>query len=107
MSMRILKMEITLTDEKYNPLIGRKEVDAIIDHLGEVTPTREAVRSKVAALLNADLDNVVIQSIHGHFGEPLSRVTIHYYDNVEDVKIFEPKYRLKRNKIIEEESEKS
>jgi len=100
-------MEITLTEEKYNPLIGRKEVDAIINHLGEVTPAREAVRSKVAALLNADLDNVVIQSIHGYFGEPLSRVTIHYYDNVEDVKIFEPKYRLKRNKSIEEESEKS
>lgn len=100
-------MEINLTEEKYNPLIGRKEVNAIINHLGDKTPTREAIRSKVAALLNADLDNVVIQSIQGHFGEPLSHVIIHCYDIVEDVIIFEPKFRLKRNKIIKEESEKS
>lgn len=100
-------MEINLTEEKYNPLICRKEVNAIINHLGDATPKREAVRSKVAALLNSDLDNVVIQSIQGHFGEPFSHVTIHCYDNVEDVIIFEPKFRLKRNKIIKEELDKS
>lgn len=100
-------MEINLTEEKYNALIGRKEVNAVINHLGEVTPTREAVRSKVAALLNVDLDNVVIQSIQGSFGEPISQVAVHCYDNVEDVKAYEPKYRLKRNKIREVESEKS
>ena len=98
-------METTIVEEKYNPLIGRKEVDVLLTHLGEITPTREAVRGKVAALLNMDLDHVVIQSIHGHFGEPRSRVTIHCYDKAEDVFIFEPKYRLNRNKIIKEETE--
>ncbi len=100
-------METTIIEEKYNPLIGRKEVDVLLTHLGEITPTREAVRSKIAALLNIDLDHVVIQSIHGHFGEPRSRVTVHCYDNVEDVFVFEPKYRLKRNKIISEETTES
>lgn len=100
-------METTIIEEKYNPLIGRKEVDVLLTHLGEVTPTREAVRSKIAALLNIDLDHVVIQSIHGHFGEPRSRVTVHCYDKNEDVYVFEPKYRLKRNKIINEENIKS
>ena len=100
-------METTIIEEKYNPLIGRKEVDVLLTHLGEVTPTREVVRSKIAAQLNMDLDLVIIQSIHGHFGEPRSRVTIHCYDNAEDVPIFEPKFRLKRNKIINEETKKS
>lgn len=100
-------METTIIEEKYNPLIGRKEVDVLLTHLGEITPTREAVRSKIAALLNMNLDHVVIQSIHGHFGEPRSRVTVHCYDNVEDVFVFEPKYRLKRNKIISEETTES
>ncbi|MHA2243448.1 MAG: 30S ribosomal protein S24e [Candidatus Hodarchaeales archaeon] len=100
-------METTIIEEKYNLLIGRKEVDVLLTHLGEITPTREAVRSKIAALVNMDLDHVVIQSIHGHFGEPRSRVTVHCYDNAEDVKVFEPKYRLKRNKIISEENTKS
>ncbi|MFX1286159.1 MAG: 30S ribosomal protein S24e [Promethearchaeota archaeon] len=100
-------METTIIEEKYNPLIGRKEVDVLLTHLGEVTPTREAVRSKIAAQLNMDLDHVVIQSIHGHFGEPRSHVTVHCYDNTEDVYIFEPKFRLKRNKFVNEESKKS
>ncbi|MFX0210753.1 MAG: 30S ribosomal protein S24e [Candidatus Hodarchaeota archaeon] len=100
-------METTIIEEKYNPLIGRKEVDVLLTHLGEVTPTREVVRSKIAAQLNIDLDHVVIQSIHGHFGEPRSRVIIHCYDKAEDVFIFEPKYRLRRNKITNEEIKKS
>jgi len=97
-------METTIIEEKYNPLIGRKEVDVLLTHMGEITPTREAVRSKVAALLNMDLDHVVIQSIQGHFGEPQSRVIVHCYDNADDVFVFEPKFRLKRNKILKEES---
>ncbi|MFX0014563.1 MAG: 30S ribosomal protein S24e [Promethearchaeota archaeon] len=100
-------METTIIEEKYNPLIGRKEVDVLLTHLGEVTPTREAVRSKIAALLNVDLNHVIVQSIDGHFGEPRSRVTIHCYDNAEDVFVYEPKYRLKRNKLTKEENKKS
>ena len=100
-------MEITITEEKENPLIGRKEIQAVLTHLGEVTPTREAVRSKIAAQLNTDLDKVVVQSIDGHFGEPKSRLTVHCYDNTETVFVYEPKHLLKRNKIISTEKEES
>ncbi len=93
-------MEITITEEKHNPLIGRNEVKALITHLGEITPTREAVRSKIAAQMNFDLERVVIQEIVGHFGEPKSQLIVHCYDKAEDVSVFEPKFRLKRNKII-------
>ena len=103
--MRKLQMEIIIQSEKYNHLIGRKEIEIFINHLGEVTPTREAVRTKLAAQLNIDQEHVIIQSILGHFGEPMSRVTVHCYDNAEDVFDFEPKYRLKRNKVIETDEE--
>ncbi len=99
--MRKFLMEITITEEKYNPLIGRKEVNVLITHLGEVTPTRETVRSKIAAQINMDLDHVVIQSVNGHFGEPRSQVIAHCYDQVEVVTVYEPNFRLKRNIIIE------
>ena len=95
-------MEITIIEEKYNPLIARKEVTAIITHLGEVTPTREAVRSKIAAQLNLNLEHVVVQSIEGHFGEPKSLLSVHCYDNNEDVFVYEPAFRLKRNQILKE-----
>jgi ribosomal protein S24E len=98
-------MEITIIEDKYNPLIARKEVKALITHLGEVTPTRESIRSKVAAQLNLDLERVVVQSIQGHFGEPKSLLTVHCYDNTEDVFVYEPKFRLKRNQILKGESE--
>ena len=100
-------MEITITEEKYNPLIARKEVKALITHLGEITPTREAIRSKIAAQLNLDLERVVIQKIDGHFGEPKSQLTVHCYDNAEDVFVYEPKFLLKRNKILTEEKVES
>ena len=105
--MRNFQMEITITEEKDNPLIGRKEIIALITHLGEITPTREAVRAKVAAQLNTDLEKVVVQNIDGHFGEPKSRLTVHCYDNPETVLVYEPKFLLKRNKIISTESEES
>ena len=105
--MRNYQMEITITEEKENPLIGRKEIQAVLTHLGDVTPTREAVRSKIAAQLNADLDRVVVQSINGHFGEPKSQLSVHCYDNSETVLVYEPKYILKRNKIISTESNES
>ena len=100
-------MEITVTEEKENPLIGRKEIRAVITHLGDVTPTRDAVRAKIAAQLNADLENVVVQSINGHFGEPKSQLSVHLYDNSDLVLKYEPKFRLKRNKIITTESDES
>ncbi len=105
--MRNYPMEITITEEKENSLIGRKEIQAVITHLGDVTPTREAVRAKIAAQINADLDRVVVQSINGHFGEPKSQLTVHCYDNSEAVFVYEPKYILKRNKIISTESNES
>lgn len=95
-------MEISITEEIYNPLIGRKEIQAIITHLGEVTPTRDVVRSKVAAQLNMDKNQVVIQKILGNFGEPQSKVTAHCYDDPNEVLAIEPKYLLKRNLIIKE-----
>ncbi len=100
-------MEIKIQEEKYNHLIGRKEVNVLINHLGEVTPARETIRSKVAAQMNVNLENIVIQSIQGHFGEPFSHVIAHCYDNPEDVYVFEEKYRLKRNQIIEDKENKS
>ncbi|MFW9856075.1 MAG: 30S ribosomal protein S24e [Candidatus Thorarchaeota archaeon] len=94
-------MEIQIQEERYNPLVERKEVSVIITHLGEMTPTREAVRAKVAAQLNIDLERVVIQSMQGHFGKPISSVVVHCYDKAQNAMEFEARYRLVRNKIVE------
>jgi len=98
-------MEISITEENYNPLIGRKEIEVIITHLGEVTPTRDAVRSRVAAQLNMDKNQEIIQKILGNFGEPRSKVILHCYDDPNDVFAIEPKYLLKRNSLIKENNE--
>ena len=94
-------MEIKIIKEEDNPVIGRKEVQCVINHLGEQTPTRESVQSNIAAQLNTDKEFVVIQSIEGHFGEPISQVVAHCYNEKDDVLRFEPKFRLKRNKLVE------
>jgi len=93
-------MEIQIQKEKHNPLVERNEVNLTITHLGESTPTRDAIRAKIAAQLNVDLERVVIQSIQGQFGQPISLLTVHCYDKAEDALVFEPKYRLVRNQIL-------
>ena len=98
-------MEITITDDKYNPLIKRKEITGVIDHINEVTPDRESARSKIAALLNTDVEHVVLQSIIGHFGSTTSKFLIHLYDDEETKMKYEAVHILKRNKLIEEKKE--
>ena len=95
-------MDLKIIEEHHNPLLNRKEINGEILHLSDSTPNREAVRARAAALLNADLDRVILVSIKSEFGRGVSRVKLHVYQNPEAVRI-EPLYILKRNGLVEAE----
>ncbi len=94
-------MEIEIKEIKENVLLQRKEIYAVADHRGEPTPSRESVRSLLAAKLNADKELLILISIKSHFGMGQSIIEAHLYENREAMIEIEPLYRLQRNKLIE------
>ena len=56
-------LDFKIAHEHSNPLLRRKEIEADILHVGMSTPKRDAVRSRAAALLNTDLEKVILVSI--------------------------------------------
>ena len=96
-------MEIDILEETENDLLNRKEVKFEIVHEESHTPSRDTVRAKLAAIMNADADKTIIKKISGEFGRNHSIGYANVYNSEEAVSI-EPKYVLKRNGLIEEEA---
>jgi len=53
-------MDINILKDKNNALLNRRELDFILKYEGS-TPSRSDVRNKLAAMLNAPLELLVIE----------------------------------------------
>ncbi len=99
-------MEISISSEKDNRLLLRKEYEGVITHTNESTPKRNDVKDKVAALTNSDANRTVIAKINTEFGLGKSKLTFRIYDTPEMMNDVELPYMLKRNGHISEEENK-
>ncbi|CAB3289739.1 30S ribosomal protein S24e [Methanocaldococcus lauensis] len=95
-------MEIRILSERYNPLLKRKEYRFIVDYEG-ATPTFKDVKLKLAAILNANKDLLIVEKIVGESGMQRVRGYAKLYDNEEMLKLIEREHILRKNKIDEEE----
>ncbi|MEM1741438.1 MAG: 30S ribosomal protein S24e [Desulfurococcaceae archaeon] len=86
-----------IVDEKYNPLIKRREIVLKISHIGKTTPSRGAIRVNIAKHYNVDVNRVIVKKIETEYGISVSKVYIHIYDDLDRLKKFEPEYIVKRN----------
>ncbi|MFW9928728.1 MAG: 30S ribosomal protein S24e [Candidatus Thorarchaeota archaeon] len=98
-------MEITITSEKDNRILQRKEYEGTIIHNNEPTPGRIVIRDKVAALTNSDANRTIIAKIGSEFGIGKSKLTFRIYDNPEMMKKVELPHFLKRNGHVTEEKD--
>ena len=48
-------MDIEIVERKDNPLLDREDISFKLSYDNAATPSREAVKAKLAALLNADV----------------------------------------------------
>ncbi|ACV24693.1 30S ribosomal protein S24e [Methanocaldococcus fervens] len=96
-------MEIKILSERYNPLLKRKEYRFIVDHDG-ATPTFKDVKLKLAAILNANKDLLIVEKIVEEAGMQRARGYAKLYDNEEMMKLVEREHILRKNKIEEEET---
>lgn len=96
-------MEVNILEEKKNPLLDRVEIVAELSYPNEATPSREAVISRMSALLNADKDRFVLKEIKTRFGENKALAYARIYDSPDVAKKLENEYILKRNKLVGDE----
>lgn len=91
-------MEIKIVSEKQNPMLKRREVTFQTEHdqTGS-TPSRLETRKAVAAKLKVDENMVFIKKCETRTGTHTAVGVGHIYDSIEQAKLIEPEYIVKRN----------
>lgn len=98
-------MDIEIEDERDNELLDRTEVRFVVYHGDEPTPTREEVRSALAASLDTSKDQLILHRVRSEFGRGRSTGYAKVYASREDAIARERRYVLIRNGLIDEEAE--
>ena len=95
-------MEIKVSNEFYNPLLKRKEISLEIEHTGEGTPQRFDIRKRMAAKLNAKIENVFVVSLNTATGLQRSICSLQVYDDSHVASSTVPEHVAVRNLSPEE-----
>lgn len=94
-------MEILITSDKKNELLSRREVEFTITYNG-ATPTRKMVQAKIAAMVNAGKDQVVLDTMKSRFGISILKGSARIYEKSEDLRKIERSYLMARGGVAEE-----
>ncbi|MGB9636287.1 MAG: 30S ribosomal protein S24e [Thermoplasmata archaeon] len=99
-------MEIEIIAKKENPLLSRTEIKFKIVHDKSQTPKREEVRSKLAEMLSASKDVLVIDHMKPRFGISQTIGYAKVYKNKESLNV-ERLPVLVRNKLREKKKKET
>ncbi len=94
-------MEVEIVDKKENQLLDRTEVTFKASHAKEGTPQREAVREKLASMLKATKERVIVDRMDSEFGKMETLGYAKVYKNKEAAMKYEREHVLVRNKLKE------
>jgi ribosomal protein S24E len=99
-------MKLKITSEKKNPLLKRREVYFNVEHnqTGS-TPPRLEVRNAVADALKVDVNLVFVKKLETKTGTQVADGIANVYDSIEQAKLVEPEYIIKRNSPPEKPKE--
>ena len=84
-----------------NRLLSRKQMVLEVLHPGQANVSNERISELIAKKFKADQKNVVVFGFHTHFGGGRTTGFCLIYDNNDYLLKYEPKYRLRRMKILE------
>lgn len=96
-------MEINITSDIQNALLNRRELVFTIAFTG-ATPSRKMVHAKLAAMINAPRNQLVIGSLKNRFGITQISGDARVYTTPEDLKKIEQAYLIKRGMDGEEDT---
>jgi len=94
-------MEIEIVSKKENELLDRTEITFKAVHAKEGTPLRETVREKLASIMKATKERVIVDSMDSAFGKMETVGYAKVYKTKEAAMKFEREYVLVRNKLKE------
>uniref|UniRef100_A0A7C1T199 Small ribosomal subunit protein eS24 n=1 Tax=Thermofilum pendens TaxID=2269 RepID=A0A7C1T199_THEPE len=98
--------EVRVVFDRYNKLVGRRELRVALSHEGRGTPSRKEV---IEALRNhlklPESQVIIVKKLLTEYGMGRSTALIHVYDSMERAKMFEPAYILRRHGMVEEREE--
>lgn len=83
--------------DRYNALIGRREIDMEIRHMLKPTPARIVIRLRAAEALGVGVERVYVRSIKTRYGIGVSDARIHVYGSKDRALEFEPRHIVERN----------
>ncbi len=97
-----MSIELVIEKEFDNRLLSRKQIQFKILHQKAPTPTRQAVKKKLAAQFNVEPERVIITKLTQRYGQECTAGYAKIYDTVEQAQQIEPAYIIKRNQPKEE-----
>ena len=100
-------MEIKIISQKDNPLLKRKEVQFHVEHDTGSTPPRLEVRKAVATALKSDVDLVFVKKFETKTGTHTAVGKANLYESIEQARLIEPGYIVKRNVPPEKPAEEA
>lgn len=90
-------MEVKITGQGINELLKRKEVSFEVEHKGAATPLKREVRSKLAALLAAKEELLIVDSYLSNVGAGTSSGMARLYSDEKMLASAESKPLIKKN----------
>ncbi|MCX8185098.1 MAG: hypothetical protein RMI56_03440 [Sulfolobales archaeon] len=91
--------EMRVVSERYNSLVPRLEVEAIVSHQGSPTPSRKTIAEALSKIYSKNPDLIVVRKVETEYGAGASRIYAHIYEDLGRLRSFEPEYILKRQGV--------
>jgi small subunit ribosomal protein S24e len=98
-------MEITILEERPNPLLKRHEYRFEVAHATAATPSRDSVRGELSKLVKAPKERVIIERMSARFGTATTRGDAIVYETAEAAKSITRAHILVRNGLKEKPAE--
>jgi small subunit ribosomal protein S24e len=97
-------VEISILEDRPNPLLKRHEYRFEVAHATTATPTRDEVRGELSKLVRAPKDRVIIERMRARYGTATSRGQALVYETADAAKAITRSHILVRNGLKEKES---
>lgn len=91
------QLEIEVSDQKENQLLGRTELKIQVKHMGRPTPTRKTLRVEVGRISKSPPERVFIRKIVTDYGAGISECLANVYATSEAGEAVESEYIRTRN----------
>ncbi len=94
-------MEITILEDRPNPLMKRREYRFEVAHATAATPSRESVRGELSKLVKAPKDRIVVERMAARYGTATSRGDALVYESADAALSITREHILVRNGLKE------